>query len=104
MRNVEQADKVRRTAEALFDQHQERDDEAVQQRAKERQALAAKVARLRELRLAKEAEDTKSAQQAPLICANPGARVQTLSHRDPKRRALFHRPLRRRRWGLAYDV
>jgi len=59
MRNVEQADKARRKAEALFDQHQERDDETVQQRAKERQALAAKVARLRELRLAKEAEDTK---------------------------------------------
>jgi hypothetical protein len=67
MRNAEQAGAARRKAEALFDQHQEPDDEAVQQREKERQAMATKVARLRELRLAKEAEDTKSPQQASLI-------------------------------------
>jgi hypothetical protein len=57
MSNAERAEKSRRTAQALLEQRQKRDDDVKRQIAKERQALDAKVAKLRELRLAKEAAD-----------------------------------------------
>jgi hypothetical protein len=65
MRNSERDAEARRKAEAVWAQRKKQDDEILQQRAKEREAVAEKVARLRELRLAKEAA------AAP---ANPKAR------------------------------
>jgi hypothetical protein len=67
MSDSERGGEARRKAEAVLAQRKKREDEFVQQREKEREAVAAKVARLRELRLAKEAAEaqTKPKAQAP---------------------------------------
>ena len=55
MRNSERDLEARRKAQALWDEHKKRDEKVLKEKDKERQAEAEKVARLRELRLAKEA-------------------------------------------------
>ncbi len=55
------ADAPRRTAQSIADERQKRDDEVMRKIAKERHTLEEKVARLRQLRLAKEAADAISA-------------------------------------------
>ena len=57
MKSAERSDAPRRTAQSIADQRQKRDDDVKRQIEKERQTLEAKVARLRALRLAKEAAD-----------------------------------------------
>jgi hypothetical protein len=52
---------ARRNAEALLGNAQKRDANFKIEQEREREAMALKTARLRELRLAKEAEDTKTA-------------------------------------------
>jgi hypothetical protein len=66
MRNSERDLEARRKAQALWDEHKKRDETALKEKDKERQAEAEKVARLRELRLAKEAADRKAAEEAYL--------------------------------------
>ena len=63
MRNSERDIEARRKAQALWDEHKKRDEKVLKEKDKERQADAEKVARLRELRLAKEAADRKSAEE-----------------------------------------
>ena len=63
MRNSERDIEARRKAQALWDEHKKRDEKVLKEKDKERQAEAEKVARLRELRLAKEAADRKSAEE-----------------------------------------
>jgi len=55
------ADTPRRTAQSIADERKKRDADVMKQIERERQTLEAKVARLRALRLAKEAEDRASA-------------------------------------------
>jgi hypothetical protein len=50
---------ARRNAEALMNKTQKREENFKLEQERERAAIALKTARLRELRLAKEAEDTK---------------------------------------------
>ena len=57
MKSAERSDAPRRTAQSIADQRQKRDDDVKRQIEKERQTMEAKVARLRALRLAKEAAD-----------------------------------------------
>ncbi|HXA69491.1 MAG TPA: hypothetical protein VNW24_03510 [Stellaceae bacterium] len=57
MKSAERSDAPRRTAQSIADQRQKRDDDVKRQIEKERQTMEAKVARLRALRLAKEATD-----------------------------------------------
>jgi hypothetical protein len=52
---------ARRNAEALLGKAQKRNDDLKLEQEREREAMAVKTARLRELRLAKEAEDRKTA-------------------------------------------
>ena len=66
MRNSERDLEARRKAQALWDEHKKRDEKVLKENDKERQAEAEKVARLRELRLAKEAADRKAAEEAYL--------------------------------------
>lgn len=66
MRNSERDLEARRKAQALWDEHKKRDEKVLKEKDKERQAEAEKVARLRELRLAKEAADRKAAEEAYL--------------------------------------
>jgi hypothetical protein len=63
MRNSERDLEARRKAQALWDEHKKRDEKVLKEKDKERQAEAEKVARLRELRLAKEAADRKTADE-----------------------------------------
>ena len=63
MRNSERDLEARRKAQALWDEHKKRDEKVLKEKDKERQAEAEKVARLRELRLAKEAADRKAAEE-----------------------------------------
>jgi hypothetical protein len=63
MRNSERDLEARRKAQALWDEHKKRDEKVLKEKDKERQAEAEKVARLRELRLAKEAADRKTAEE-----------------------------------------
>ncbi|HEV3174911.1 MAG TPA: hypothetical protein VGZ72_02935 [Stellaceae bacterium] len=65
MKSAERADAPRRTAQSIADDRQKRDDDVKRQIKKERQTLEEKVARLRALRLAKEAADALSAEAAP---------------------------------------
>ena len=51
---------ARRNAEALLGKAQKRNDDLKLEQEREREAMALKTARLRELRLAKEAEDRKT--------------------------------------------
>jgi hypothetical protein len=57
MKSAERSDAPRRTAQSIADQSQKSDDDVKRQIEKERQTMEAKVARLRALRLAKEATD-----------------------------------------------
>jgi len=66
MRNTERDAEARRKAQALWDEHKKQDEKVLKEKDKDRQAEAVKVARLRELRLAKEAADRKAAEQAYL--------------------------------------
>ncbi len=61
MKSAERPNAPRRTAQSIAAERQKRDDEVKQQIEKERKALEEKVARLRTLRLAKEAADALSA-------------------------------------------
>ena len=60
MRDSERNAEARRRAEAVLTQRKKQEDEIIRQREKEREAVAEKVARLRELRLAKEAADAEN--------------------------------------------
>ena len=53
-------EEARRKAKEIWDKNKARDADVVNEREKERRAEAAKTARLRELRLAKEAADAKA--------------------------------------------
>lgn len=64
MRNPERDAEARRKAEAALAQRKKLDDAIVAQREKERAALAEKVTRLRELRLAKEAAEAEEKAKA----------------------------------------
>jgi len=74
MRNSERDIEARRKAQALWDEHKKRDEKVLKEKDKERQAEAEKVARLRELRLAKEAADRKSAEENYLSKRKVGRR------------------------------
>ena len=63
MRNSERDLEARRKAQALWDEHKKRDEKVLKEKDKERAAEAEKVARLRELRLAKESADRKAAEE-----------------------------------------
>jgi hypothetical protein len=59
MRYSERDAEARRKAEAVLARRKTQEKETLQERAKEREAIAEKTARLRELRLAKEAADAQ---------------------------------------------
>ncbi len=67
MRDSERDIEARRKAEAVLAQRKKQENEILQQRAKEREAVAEKTARLRELRLAKEAADAQAKSKAPAV-------------------------------------
>ena len=71
---MKSADSPRRTARSMADDRQKRDDDVKRQIAKEREALEEKVARLRALRLAKEAADAASAAIPARVQRKPAAR------------------------------
>ncbi|MGB8275339.1 MAG: hypothetical protein WCF16_08750 [Alphaproteobacteria bacterium] len=60
MRNTPRDIEARRNAQALWDEKKKQDKEVGKQKDKARQAEVSKVARLRELRLAKEAAERES--------------------------------------------
>jgi len=60
MKSAQRPDAPRRTAQSMADDRQKRDDDVKRHIQKERKTLEDKVARLRELRLAKEAADARS--------------------------------------------
>jgi len=66
MRNSERDLEARRKAQALWDENKRKSEKVLEERDKERQVADAKISRLRELRLAKEAADRKAAEQAYL--------------------------------------
>lgn len=63
MRISERDLEARRRAQALWDGQKKQGEKMLKEREKERQADAAKVERLRALRLAKEAEERKAVTQ-----------------------------------------
>jgi len=63
MRISERDLEARRRAQALWDDQKKQGEKMLKEREKERQADAAKVERLRALRLAKEAEERKAVTQ-----------------------------------------
>ncbi len=65
MSNAVHPNAPRRTAQSIADERQRRDDDVKRQIEKERKGLEEKVARLRALRLAKEAADALSPEAAP---------------------------------------
>ncbi|HTZ77670.1 MAG TPA: hypothetical protein VMC10_07175 [Stellaceae bacterium] len=65
MANEERAGQARRDAQAVWEKSKKRDEEIVKERDKARLAEASKVARLKELRLIKEAADREAAAKAP---------------------------------------
>ena len=65
---------ARRNAEALLGKAQKRDDDFKLEQEREREAMALKTARLRELRLAKEAEDQRTAPPARQTARSPRPR------------------------------
>jgi hypothetical protein len=65
---------ARRNAEALLGKAQKRDADFKIEQEREREAMALKTARLRELRLAREAEDRKTAPPARLAVRPPKPR------------------------------
>jgi hypothetical protein len=62
MKSAQRPDAPRRTAQSMADDRQKRDDDVKRHIQKERKTLEDKVARLRELRLAKEAADARSSE------------------------------------------
>ena len=68
MKSAERPDAPRRTAQSMADERQKRDDGVRRQIETERRTLEEKVARLRALRLAKEAAETRpaAAERRPL--------------------------------------
>ncbi len=64
MRNEERDVQARRAAQALWEKGKKQNEEVLKERDKERIAEASKVARLRELRLAKEAAEREAASEA----------------------------------------
>jgi hypothetical protein len=74
MKPSERDAEARRKAEAVLAQRKKQENEILQQRAKEREVVDEKVARLRELRLAKEAPEvqTKSKTHASTRWRKPG--------------------------------
>lgn len=69
MRDSERDAEARRKAEAVLAQRKKQDNEVVQQRAREREALAEKVARLRDLRLAKEAAEAQASAKERFVAS-----------------------------------
>jgi len=67
MRDSARDTEARRKAEAVLAQRKKQESEILQQRAKEREVVAEKVARLRELRLAKEAADAQTKSKTPAM-------------------------------------
>lgn len=67
MRASERDAEARRKAEAVLAHRKKQEDEVLQLRAQEREAVAEKVARLRELRLAKEAADAQAKSKTPAV-------------------------------------
>jgi len=65
MGNSERDAAARSRAQALWGKEKKKGEEVLKARDKERQEEAVKVARLRGLRLAKEAADKKAAEAAP---------------------------------------
>ncbi len=65
MGNSERDSAARSRAQALWGKEKKKGEEALKARDKERQEEAEKVARLRGLRLAKEAADKNAAEAAP---------------------------------------
>jgi hypothetical protein len=71
----ERRDAARRTAQSHFT-HTERRDELVRAEiAKERAAIDAKTAKLKALRLAKEASEKAEAERVAQACARPSPRL-----------------------------
>ena len=62
MKSAERPDAPRRTAQSIADERQKRDDGVKRQIETERRTLEEKVARLRALRLAKEAAESRPAE------------------------------------------
>lgn len=65
MKSAERPDAPRRTAQSMADDRRKRDDDVKRQIEKERKTFEEKVARLRALRLAKEAADALAPEPAP---------------------------------------
>lgn len=76
MRDSERDVEARRRAEAVLAQRKKQDDEIVQRRAREREAAAEKVARLRELRLAKEAAEAQAKPKARIVASRRKSATQ----------------------------
>lgn len=62
MKSAERPDTPRRTVQSMAEERQKRDDGVKRQIETERRALEEKVARLRALRLAKEAAESRAAE------------------------------------------
>jgi di/tripeptidase len=73
---MKSADSPRRTAQSIAEVRQKRDDDVRRRITKEREALEEKVARLRALRLAKEAADAVSAVPVAAPRKPPARRTQ----------------------------
>lgn len=73
MRISERDLEARRRAQALWDDQKKQGEKMLKEREKERQADAAKVERLRALRLAKEAEERKAVTQTIVARRKPRA-------------------------------
>jgi hypothetical protein len=76
VRDSERDAEARRRAEAVLAQRKKQDDDVVQQRAREREVVAEKVARLRELRLAKEAAEAQAKPKARFVASRRKAGAQ----------------------------
>ena len=66
VKSAEQQSAERRRAQQLWDRQKRRDDVVLSEREKQDKAEMAKVARLKSLRLAKEAADKEAKQTMPL--------------------------------------
>lgn len=64
MKSAERPDNPRRTVQSMAEERQKRDDGVKRQIETERKTLEEKVARLRALRLAKEAAESRAAEAA----------------------------------------
>lgn len=64
-KTAQRQEDARQKAKDIWDKNKKRDAEIVSDREKDRRAEATKTARLRELRLAKEAADKEAKQAAP---------------------------------------